>query len=122
MVKFIQHQSNGAEILIGVDLLNYTIMKFTIQDLDHLTNLAKIKLTEKEKKIYLKQLSDILSYVEKLSRIKIDDLEVLGNKKSSVFRPDLVESSSLETKKAIIGQFNAKKENLLKTKSPFTRK
>jgi aspartyl-tRNA(Asn)/glutamyl-tRNA(Gln) amidotransferase subunit C len=108
------------DVLRGAEFIN--IMKFTIQDLDHLTNLAKIKLTKKEKETYLRQLSDILSYVEKLSKVRTDELKILRDKGDSVFRSDTVESSSTETKKAIIDQFDAKKGNLLKIKSPFKKK
>lgn len=97
-------------------------MEFTIKDLNHLTKLAKIKLTEKEKEIYLKQLSDILDYVEKLSKVKTNEIKVLEGKENSIFRSDSVKISSAETKKAIIIQFPDKKNNLLKTKSPFKRK
>lgn len=96
-------------------------MKFIPKDLDHLTNLAKLELADKEKKLYLKQLSEILEFVEKLQEVKIkpSDLKLEKNKN---LRPDSVVETTKEEQETILGQFAERSGNLLKTKSIFDRK
>lgn len=96
-------------------------MKFTIADLDHLTNLAKLELSEKEKKLYLKQLSEIISFVEKLQKVKIKP-SVLKLEKNKNVREDVVLETPKEAGQAIVKQFSDQYNNLLKTKAIFERK
>ena len=96
-------------------------MKFTINDLDHLTNLAKLELSEKEKKPYLKQLDGIISFVEKLQKIKIKPGEIKLEKNNNQ-RLDIVSETPKETRQTIIKQFSEKSGDLLKTKAIFERK
>lgn len=97
-------------------------MKFTAKDLDHLTKLAKIKLTKKEKETYLKQLSDILSYVEKLSKVDVNNIKCFNQEAGNNLREDIVEPVTSDDQKVITDQFSNRKDNLLKTKSPFRKK
>lgn len=95
-------------------------MKLTINDLNHLTNLAKIELSDKEKKLYLKQLGEILHFVEKLKEVKIKIAKTKVKKNIYHLREDKVVVAN--DIKEIINQFSDRKDNLLKTMPTFNRK
>lgn len=68
----------------------FFIMKFKKQEVKHIAELARLALSEDELKIYGKQLSDILAYVDELKEVDTTDVEltaqVTGLK--NVFRED----------------------------------
>lgn len=45
------------------------------KQVEHIAKLARIKLTEKEKEKFTKELSSILDYVEQLNRVDTKDIE-----------------------------------------------
>ena len=49
-------------------------MKLTIQEVEHIAALARLKLTEAEKLQYAGQLSDILDYAAKLDEMDTDHI------------------------------------------------
>lgn len=51
-----------------------TVMKLSRDDVLKLARLSRLTLTEEEIAQYQKELSDILSYVEQLEAVKIDNL------------------------------------------------
>ncbi|HEX9741201.1 MAG TPA: Asp-tRNA(Asn)/Glu-tRNA(Gln) amidotransferase subunit GatC [Nitrospiraceae bacterium] len=65
-------------------------MRITKQDVENVAKLARLEITETEKEAFTQQLSGILSYVEKLNKLKTAGVEptatVLGQ--SNVFRED----------------------------------
>jgi aspartyl-tRNA(Asn)/glutamyl-tRNA(Gln) amidotransferase subunit C len=65
-------------------------MKITKQDVEKVAKLARLEITETEQEAFTQQLSAILSYVEKLNKLKTAGVEptatVLGQ--SNVFRED----------------------------------
>ncbi|MHA1733613.1 MAG: Asp-tRNA(Asn)/Glu-tRNA(Gln) amidotransferase subunit GatC [Promethearchaeota archaeon] len=69
--------------------------KLTVEDTEHVADLAKISLSEEEKAVFTRQLNDILSYFEKLNELDTSDVpptyHVLDLK--NVFRPDEVKPS-----------------------------
>ncbi|MFQ6618233.1 MAG: Asp-tRNA(Asn)/Glu-tRNA(Gln) amidotransferase subunit GatC [Fidelibacterota bacterium] len=70
-------------------------MPITIRDVEKVASLAKLRLSEDEKKKYLKQLNDILSYVEKLNELDTSDIEPVShvNEVMNVLREDKVTPS-----------------------------
>lgn len=48
-------------------------------DIDHVAKLANLPLTEEEKKIFQKQLEDILAYVSKLNEVDTEKVEPIGH-------------------------------------------
>ena len=77
-------------------------MKITRQDVEHVARLARLEITETEKQAFSQQLSDILTYVEKLNALKTAGVEptatVLGQ--TNVFREDKARPS-LPVEKAL---------------------
>jgi aspartyl-tRNA(Asn)/glutamyl-tRNA(Gln) amidotransferase subunit C len=53
-------------------------MKITREDVLHVAALAHLELTEAEVETYARQLSDILTYMEKLSQLDISSVEPLA--------------------------------------------
>jgi aspartyl-tRNA(Asn)/glutamyl-tRNA(Gln) amidotransferase subunit C len=49
--------------------------KITKGEVEKIAELSKIHLTDKEKEKYSKELSSVLGYVEKLQKIKTDNIE-----------------------------------------------
>ena len=77
-------------------------MRITRQDVEHVAKLARLEITETEKETFAQQLSDILTYVEKLNTLKTEGVEptatVLGQ--TNVFREDKARPS-LPVEKAL---------------------
>ncbi len=72
-------------------------MKLSIQEVEHVARLARLALTEEEKELFSRQLSDILTYIQKLKELNTDGVpptsHVLPLK--NVFREDRVRPSLL---------------------------
>lgn len=91
-------------------------MEFTEQDVEKLAKLARIKLTEKEKGAFSKQLSSILEYVDQIqevdtSSIDSDEKHLRG---TDTLRKDIVSQKDVQAE--IIAHFPKKLGNLNKVK------
>lgn len=51
----------------------------TIQDVEHVAKLARLDLTEEEKVKFLKQLGDVLKYVEQMNEVDTSNVEPLSH-------------------------------------------
>jgi len=88
--------------------------------IEHLANLARLELTPAEKKKYLKDLSSILDYVEKIGQLGVKGDFVLFNAETTnIWRDDIKEGCPLEETKGIIQSFPDKEGDLLKVKGVF---
>jgi len=69
--------------------------EITVEDVEYAARLAKLELSEEEKRSMTSQLRDVLRYVAKLNELNTDDVEptahVLPIK--NVWRPDVREES-----------------------------
>ncbi|TSC90934.1 MAG: aspartyl-tRNA(Asn)/glutamyl-tRNA (Gln) amidotransferase subunit C [Parcubacteria group bacterium Gr01-1014_2] len=94
-------------------------MAISKKDIDHIAELARLGLSEKEKKKYAKELSGILDYMDKLNEINTERVQptaqVTGLK--NVFRKD-EDAHKLDADKIkkIIGQAPQREDNFVKTK------
>lgn len=68
-------------------------MQLTIQEVEHIAELAKLELSEIEKEQYREQLSSILDYVAMLQDLNTDDIPPTASvlPERSVLRPDVVQ-------------------------------
>lgn len=76
--------------------------KLTPSDLDHVAKLARIKLTDQEKTVFLPQLESILQYLDKLNQVdtsKVSPSFQITNL-TNIFRSDEVKAS-LDQKSAL---------------------
>ena len=64
-------------------------------DIEYVAKLARVDLSEKEKKKIAKELSDILGYIEKLKQLKVDKVEPMSHvlPLKNVFRQDNLKPS-----------------------------
>jgi len=64
-------------------------------DIEYVAKLARVDLSEKEKKKIAKELSDILGYIEKLKQLKVDKVEPMSHvlPLKNVFRQDKIKPS-----------------------------
>ncbi len=86
-------------------------------DIEHIAELSRINLTAEEKEKFQKDIDEILSYVEKLKQLNLDDIEPMSHLigKDSTLREDYSEDS--DSRDAIINLFPEKEKKFLKVKS-----
>jgi len=96
-------------------------MKLTPEQIEAIAQLARLDLTEKEKKMYAEQLSVVLDYIEMLDEVDTTGVEetcqVTGLE--DVVREDIALECDEETRQKLIAQFPDKMGNLLKVKAVF---
>lgn len=84
--------------------VKYTMscQKLSISDLEHIAKLARIDLSESEKKTFLPQLESVLNYFDILKEVDTDNVAPTYqvNDTKNVFREDLVKDS-LSSKEAL---------------------
>ncbi len=70
-------------------------MKITDEQLDHISRLARMRLTDEERKRLRKDLDDIVGYVEKLNEIDVDGIKPTSHaleQKNVFLAPDAANS------------------------------
>ena len=70
-------------------------MKIIKKDIEYIANLSRIELTEQEKEMFIHQLGDILSYIEKLNKLNTENVKPMAHAIDvyNVFRDDTPETS-----------------------------
>ena len=88
-----------------------------IKDIEKLAKLARIELTEEEKKTYLKDISAILGYVDQIKGIvaQTGEERKVGELRN-VMREDEGETASSTNTEALVAEFPRKEKNYLKVK------
>jgi len=96
-------------------------MALSKEEIEHIALLARLGLTDEEKKKYASQLSSILDYVEQLKEVDTDGVEPTAQVTGleNVMRQDEMEKLDKETMKKLIELAPDKEDNLIKTKSVF---
>lgn len=66
-------------------------MRISKEDIEHISSLARLSLTEKEKELFGSQLSSVLDYMEKLNELNTADVEPTSHvlPLSNVMRDDI---------------------------------
>lgn len=77
-------------------------MDIDFKEIEHIANLSRIVLTDGEKKILKKQLTDILDYIRKLNELNTDMVKPMAyaTDLKNVFREDVL-SPSLSRQKIL---------------------
>ncbi len=70
-------------------------MSISRKDVEHVALLSRLEISEKEAGVYAKQLSEILSYMEKINELETSNIEPTAHvlPLNNVFREDKVEQS-----------------------------
>jgi len=77
----------------------------TTQELDNLANLARIKLTDEDKKSLIKEFDSILAYVDQLKKVDVSlDTEGRVGAVKNVTRPDEVISTSAADREVLLNE------------------
>lgn len=96
-------------------------MKLTPEQIEAIAQLARLDLTDREKKMYAEQLSVVLDYIEMLDEVDTAGVEetcqVTGLE--DIVREDVALECDEETRQKLINQFPDKMGNLLKVKAVF---
>ena len=93
--------------------------KVNKEDIEKLAKLARIELKEGEKDKFTKDISSILGYVAKLSKVKVKDGLDFESVEDSRLREDKVVGISKEEQENLISLGPAKEKNLIKAKAVF---
>jgi len=86
-----------------------------------IANLARIEITDEEAEKYLKELSDILGFVEKLNEADTEGIEPIAHitGAKNITREDKIVEYNDDTKSDIINNFPEKKDRFDKVKAVF---
>lgn len=88
------------------------------QEVEHIANLSRLDLTEKEIEKMQKDLSAILDYFDLLKSASVTPRRDYGETgKADVFREDKVEEQKREVAEKIIAAFPNKKDDYIKVKA-----
>ncbi|MCX6751933.1 MAG: Asp-tRNA(Asn)/Glu-tRNA(Gln) amidotransferase subunit GatC [Candidatus Nomurabacteria bacterium] len=85
-----------------------------IKDVESLADLARIELTEEEKRGLLSDMDSILGYVKQIEEVKVEDTKP-EYKVYNVWREDVAEPREF-SKELITGQFPDSQDGFLKVK------
>ena len=93
-------------------------MELTKKQIDHIANLARLELTDKEKSLYGSQLSDVLGYFGQLDEVNTDGIEPTAQVTglASVLRQDEVVDWDISEKHAALKQAPESEEGQVKVK------
>lgn len=101
---------------------HYTgIMKLTKKEVEHIAQLARLRLDDREIEKFANQLSSILDYVSQLQEVPTENIsetvQVTGLE--NISRSDVVEQCDTKTIANILKNTPELEDNLMKTKSVF---
>lgn len=93
--------------------------KLSIIEVEHIADLARIKLTESEKIKYTEDLSAVLSYIDQLSEVNTDNIPIAANADGLInaVREDKAEDCDVETKEKIIASAPLAEKGYIKVKA-----
>lgn len=95
-------------------------MAISKKQVEHIALLARLKLSEKEKEKYARELSQILDFVEKLKKVDTSKVEpFIFEKIKNVLREDIEKKNEKGKSKKLIEQAPEKENNYIKTKKIF---
>ena len=93
----------------------------TNEEIEKIAHLARLELSDKEKKLYAAQLSVVFDYVKMLEEADTEGVtetcQVTGLE--DVFRADKVKECTEETRQKLLAQFPSRTDDLLKVKQVF---
>jgi aspartyl-tRNA(Asn)/glutamyl-tRNA(Gln) amidotransferase subunit C len=94
-------------------------MKLSKDEVQKIAQLARLELSEQEKDQFANQLSDVLSYFEKLKKVDTENVETTAQVTGleNVYRDDQVDQCDIQ--KDLIEQAAESDDDLIKTKNVF---
>ncbi len=97
------------------------IMELTGKEVEHIADLARIEISEKDKEKFQEQLSSILDYVNKLNEVDTKGVEPIAHITGlfNIMREDEIKPQSEETMKKLVESAPEHENNLVKTLGVF---
>ena len=96
-------------------------MHLSQEEINHLAELARMELSNKEKQMFGEQLSSILDYLDKLRAVDTTDIpptaQVTGLQ--NVWREDEIKNCDEATRKRLLDNLPEREGDLMKTKAVF---
>jgi aspartyl/glutamyl-tRNA(Asn/Gln) amidotransferase C subunit len=91
------------------------------KEIQHIANLARLKLNQAEIKKYQKQLSEILDFVKQLEKIETNKVEPCtgGTNLVNIFREDVFQQADFKEREKLLNQAPMKERDLIKIKGIF---
>ncbi len=92
--------------------------KITYKEVEHIANLARIELTEEEKRKFSGELSDVLGCVKQLGEVNTKNIEPVSQVTGlvNVLRDDIIENCDEDTRERIIKNFPQEKDGYIKVR------
>jgi len=92
--------------------------KISLKEVEHIAELARIELTEEEKKKFSDELSDVLGYVEQLQEVDTKNIEPVSQVTGliNVVREDVAEDFGENGRKIMFSNFPEEKDGCIKVK------
>lgn len=93
-------------------------MKLTKKEIEHIANLARLELTDKELKTYGSQLSDVLNYIDQLKEVDVAGVEPTAQITGleNVLREDIIEDWDVNEKEEALRQVPELEDRQVKVK------
>ena len=92
--------------------------KISIEDVEHIAELARIELSKEETEKFAGELSDVLGYIGQLEEVDTKEVEPVSQVTGlvNVLRDDVAKSSDEDTRKTMIDNFPDKDGEYIKVK------
>jgi len=71
--------------------------KLSVKDIDYIAKLARLQLSEEEKKTYTKQISEVLSYMDRLNKVDTKNVPPAFQVALDPFSPSALRSDKPRT-------------------------
>ncbi|MCK4892164.1 MAG: Asp-tRNA(Asn)/Glu-tRNA(Gln) amidotransferase subunit GatC [Candidatus Pacebacteria bacterium] len=90
----------------------------SIEEVEHISQMARISLTQEEKQKFSNELSGVLEYIEQLSEVDTSKIEPVSQVTgiTNALRDDIAVPCDKETKKWIIDNFPQEDDGYIKVK------
>jgi len=89
----------------------------TVKELEHLAVLARIDLSEDDKKSLVKEFDSILGYVDQLKKVDVKmDAEGRVGAVRNVMRPDIASPVSVEDREALLAEAPDREKDFIAVK------
>jgi len=94
-------------------------MKLTKEQVNHVAKLARLGISDKEKRKFQKELSDILDFVEKLKQVKAERVEPTAQVTGleNVTRPDKGRAKTKQEREKLLNLAPQTKDGYVKVKT-----
>ncbi len=92
--------------------------KISLQEVEHIAELARIELTKEEREKFSDELSDVLGYVKQLQEVDTKNIEPVSQVTGlvNVVREDIAEDFGEDSKKIMIENFPEEKGGCIKVR------